>query len=85
MLLTEEGLHRIYQVKLVQEVVGKVVEGILVVGAVGIIDPISVLSNMFLTEQDNDMFRTIPINVLSNMFLTYRDNGRFRTPFVRGD
>ena len=60
-------------------------EGILVLGAVGVIDPISVLSNMFLTEQDNDMFRTSPISVLSNMFLTYQDNGRFRNPFVRGD
>ena len=46
----EEGLHRIDQVELVQEVVGKVVEGILVVGAVGVIDSISILSNMFLTE-----------------------------------
>ena len=85
LLLTEDGLRRIDQVELVQAVVGKVVEGILVVGAVGVVDPTSVLSNMFLTEQDNDMFRTSPISVLSNMFLTYQDNGRFRTPFVRGD
>ena len=81
----EEGLHRIDQVELVEAVVGKVVEGMLVVGVVGVIDPISVLSNMFLIEKDNDMFRKIPISVMSNIFLTYQDNGRFRTPFVRGD
>ena len=68
MLLTDEGIRRIDQVELVQEVVGTVVQGILVVGEVGVINPISVLSNMFLTEQDNDMFRTSPISVLSNMF-----------------
>ena len=58
LFLMEEGLRHIDQVELVQVVVGKVVELILVVGAVGIIDPISVLSNMFLTYQDNGWFRT---------------------------
>ena len=81
----EEGHHHIDQVEMVQEVVGKVEEWILVVVEVVVIDPISVMSNMFLKEQDNDMFRTSPISILSNIFLTYMDNGRFRTPFVRGD